>query len=280
MELMTNRLRILVVEDEALIAENLRLTLEDLGYEVPATYYTFAEARQALAAPAADLVLLDINLGSADPACSGLGLARQLRESGGPPFIFLTAYSDLATIRQATQLQPSGYLIKPVGGPALFAAIQSALEYAATRQPAPAPAPPSAAPPAVPDFFFVKLGERTHKLHWADVQRLEASKNYVMLHSAGQRTGYPIRGSLTYVLDQLLPPPLQGRFLRVNRRLQRRYHHGLRRRLRVLRPRALRKRPPGPEAARRADLKIGQLTTRIFTAKAELGPAFFGGFGG
>lgn len=210
------RLRILVVEDEALIAENLRLTLEDLGYEVPATYYTFAEARQALADPAADLVLLDINLGSADPAYSGLGLARQLREAGGPPFIFLTAYSDLATIRQATQLQPSGYLIKPVGGPALFAAIQSALEYAATRQPAPEPA---ATPPDAPEFFFVKLGERTHKLHWAEVERLEAGKNYVTLHQAGQRAGYPIRGSLTYVLEQLLPPALRGSFLRVNRRL-------------------------------------------------------------
>ncbi len=211
-----SRLCILVVEDEALIAENLRLTLEDLGYEVPATCYTFAEARAALAAPLpADLVLLDLNLGSADAEQSGLALARQLRAQGGPPFIFLTAYSDLATIRQATQLQPSGYLIKPVGGPALFAAIQSALEYAATRQSAPAPAP--ATPP--PAFFFVKLGERTHKLHWTEVQRLEAGKNYVTLHLAGQRAGYPLRGSLTYVLDHLLPPALAGQFLRVNRRL-------------------------------------------------------------
>lgn len=215
-----SRLRILVVEDEALIAENLRLTLEDLGYAVPATCYTFAEARAALAPaplPPADLVLLDINLGSIDAEQSGLALARQLRAQGGPPFIFLTAYSDLATIRQATQLQPSGYLIKPVGGPALFAAIQSALEYAATRQPAPAPTP-AGAPPA-PAFFFVKLGERTHKLHWTEVQRLEAGKNYVTLHVAGQRAGYPLRGSLTYVLDQLLPPALAGQFLRVNRRL-------------------------------------------------------------
>lgn len=217
------RLRILVVEDEALIAENLRFTLEDLGYEVPATCYTFAEAQAALAGRPApgpvDLVLLDLNLGSADPAASGLALARQLRETGGPPFIFLTAYSDLATIRQATQLQPSGYLIKPVGGPALFAAIQSALEYAATRQPAPALGALPGPAPAAPEFFFVKLGDRTHKLHWAEVQRLEAGKNYVTLHVAGQRAGYPLRGSLTYVLEQLVPPTLRGQFLRVNRRL-------------------------------------------------------------
>lgn len=65
----------------------------------------------------------------------------------------------------------------------------------------------------------MKLGERTHKLYWAEVQRVEAGKNYVTLHLAGQRTGHPIRGSLTYVLGQLLPPSLHGQFLRVNHRL-------------------------------------------------------------
>jgi DNA-binding LytR/AlgR family response regulator len=217
----SSNLRVLVVEDEALIAESLRLTLEDLGYQVPATCYNLAEARAALTGPTAlapDLVLLDINLGSADPAHSGLALARELGDAGGPPFVFLTAYSDLATIRQATQLRPSGYLIKPVGGPALFAAIQAALEHASHRPVAsPSIEPVSAAP--APDFFFVKLGERTHKLYWREVQRLEANKNYVTLHLAGQRLGYPLRGSLTYVLDQLVPEALRGHFLRVNRRV-------------------------------------------------------------
>ena len=214
------RLRILVVENEALIAENLCQTLEDLGYEVPAAAYTFAEAQDMLAGPLArqaDLVLLDINLGSADPAESGLALARQLTESGGPPFIFLTAYNDLDTIRQATQLRPSGYLIKPVSAPALFAAIQSALEAAATRQPA---APPtSATPPAATEFFYVKLGGRTHQLPWTEVLRLEAGRNYVTLHTAQQRAGYPLRGSLTYVLTQLVPAALRPRFLRINRQV-------------------------------------------------------------
>ena len=215
----TSRLRILVVEDEALIAENLRLTLEDLGYEVPATCYTFAEAQATLASPLArqaDLVLLDINLSSADPALSGLALARQLAEAGGPPFIFLTAYSDLATIRQATQLGPSGYLIKPASDPALFAAIQSALAAAARQAVA---LPDVANVPAVPEFFYVKLGERIHQLQWTEVQRLEAGKNYVTLYTPTQRAGYPLRGSLTYVLDQLLPARLRPLFLRISRRV-------------------------------------------------------------
>jgi DNA-binding LytR/AlgR family response regulator len=50
------------------------------------------------------------------------------------------------------------------------------------------------------------------------VQRLEASKNYVTLHLAAQRVGYPLRGSLTYVLEQLVPEALRPQFLRINRR--------------------------------------------------------------
>lgn len=215
------KISVLVVEDEALIAENLRLTLEDLGYQVLATCYTFAEAQAALAppAPVPDLVLLDINLGHADPARTGLALGQQLREQGGPPFIFLTAYSDLDTVRQATQLRPSGYLVKPVSSGALFAAIQLALDRAATQQPAPLPTNQAAPAPAAPEFFFVKLGERTHRLSWTAVQSMEAGKNYVTLYLANQQAGYPVRGSLTYVLDQLLPPSLHARFIRVNRRV-------------------------------------------------------------
>jgi two-component system, LytTR family, response regulator LytT len=209
------KITVLVVEDEGLIAENLRYALEDLGYEVAATCYTYAEAEAAIhtAAPT-DLVLLDINLGSLDPAHTGLALAAQLHTLGRP-FIFLTAYGDLDTIRQATRLQPHGYLIKPVNNATLFAAIQTAIERFAMQQPAP---PPTATPPEPPLYFFVKVGTANHKLFWTDVACLEAGKNYVTLRTADQRLGYPVRGSLASVLDALVPPTLRGQFLRINRR--------------------------------------------------------------
>lgn len=222
---MEPKISILVVEDEALIAENLRQSLEDLGYAVTDTCYTYAEAAQALNRPAADLVLLDINLGSADPAHTGLALARQMSGPGAPPFIFLTAYNDLDTIRQATRLRPSGYLIKPVNSATLFAAIQTAIERHRTHQPASVPVPTPVAslapgPPALdgpPDYFFVKFGDRTHKLLWAEVSAIEAGKNYVTLRTAAYKTGYPLRGSIAYVLDNLMPVALRAQFLRVNR---------------------------------------------------------------
>ncbi len=211
---MEPKIKILIVEDEALIAENLKLTLEDLGYEVTGTCYSYAEAVTAFAHNSADLVMLDINLGSRDDAHNGLALAALLHSDDvKTPFIFLTAYSDTDTIRRATKLQPSGYLIKPVNAATVFAAIQTAIERSIAN--GPGAAPDEAA--VRPDFFFVKMGARTHKLMWDDVYCIEAGKNYVKLRLTANGMEYPIRGTLTFVLEQLLPKRLEAQFLRINR---------------------------------------------------------------
>ncbi len=207
------KISVLVVEDESLIAENLRYALEDLGYAVAATCYTYAEAQAAFRTHPTDLVLLDLNLGSPDPADDGVALAAELRALGRP-FLFLTAYNDLDTIRRATRQQPSGYLIKPVNNVTLFAALQTAIERFATQQPAPLP---SSEPPETPTYFFVKVGLHTQRVFWNDVLCLEAGKNYVTLRTAAPRLAYPLRGSLTGVLDTLVPPALRAQFLRIDR---------------------------------------------------------------
>lgn len=206
---MLTKLKILIVEDEALIAENLKLTLEDLGYQVSGTYYHFEEARQAIQDTEADLVLLDINLGSTQADQTGLTLAALLQQTHPVPFIFLTAYQDKETILAASQLRPSAYLIKPVNPASVFAAIQMALAHQ-----------PSGAliqPPPQPDYFYIKLGNQTHRLLWQDVYCLEASKNYVLLRMLTRGLTYPIRGTLRFVLDNLVPSSLRDCFVRINR---------------------------------------------------------------
>jgi DNA-binding LytR/AlgR family response regulator len=207
---MEPKIKILIIEDEALIAEDMRLTLEDLGYEVIDCCYNYTEGASAIRRKEADLVMLDINLGGSDDAQNGLKLAAILQSEVKVPFIFLTAYSDTDTIRRATKLQPSGYLIKPVNAATVFAAIQTAIEHDGGK---------TADPSGIerPDFFFVKVGAKNHKLLWDDVFCIEAGKNYVRLRISGSATEYPIRGTLTFVLDQLLPERLEAKFLRVNR---------------------------------------------------------------
>lgn len=216
---METSLNILIVEDDALIAENLKMTLEDLGYTVVDTCYNYDEALIRIRQGGADLVMLDINLGSSLEHRNGITLAATLQSESRTPFIFLTAYDDTETILRATRLGPSAYLIKPVNAATLFAAVQTAIQASMDRT-APATTPAAGGlskEGARPDFFFVKVGNRTHKLMWEDVFCLEAGKNYVKLRIVGHAADYPIRGTLNFVAEQLLPQRLKPQFVRFNR---------------------------------------------------------------
>ena len=226
-------IRIQIIEDEALIAENLRLSLEGLGYDALEPCYTYEDALRTIAQSDADLFLLDINLAGIEAAHTGLALARQLANLG-KPFIFVTAYDDMDTIRQATRLGPKGYIIKPASARVLFATIQTAIELYNTDKAATAPL----AEEDMPAYFFIKQSGQTFKLNWQDIVSMEAGKNYVTLQLVADGRRYALRGTLSSIIDTQVPPALRADFLRVNRRnaVNRRhitgydatsvYHHG------------------------------------------------------
>ncbi|MBC7919977.1 MAG: sigma 54-interacting transcriptional regulator [Ferruginibacter sp.] len=100
---------ILVVEDDLIVAQDLKGTLENLGYAVPDTSRNVDEALQTLAEYPVDLVLLDITMPGSR---NGIDLANLLNERG-VPFVFLTAHSDARTLERAKATRPYGYLVKP-----------------------------------------------------------------------------------------------------------------------------------------------------------------------
>ncbi|MDB4929335.1 MAG: sensor histidine kinase, partial [Myxococcaceae bacterium] len=101
---------IIIVEDELLVASDLRRTLTALGYEVPAMAATGDDALARIAAHRPDLVLMDMMLkGPMD----GVAAAARVREDFGIPVIFLTAYADEHSLQRAKLTEPYGYLIKP-----------------------------------------------------------------------------------------------------------------------------------------------------------------------
>lgn len=116
--------KILVVEDESIVALDLRSSLEHLGYEVVGTAATGEDALRLAESGAPDLVLMDIRLqGEQD----GTVAADQIRRRWGIPVVFLTAYSDEATLQRATISEPFGYLLKPFAERDLQVTIQMAL---------------------------------------------------------------------------------------------------------------------------------------------------------
>lgn len=116
--------KILVVEDEGIIAMDIRTQLEDFGYEVVATAFSGGQAITLAEQHRPDLVLMDIVLkGDMD----GISAAHVISESLRIPVIFLTAYSDPATLRRAQATGAYGYLIKPFRPDELHASIEVAL---------------------------------------------------------------------------------------------------------------------------------------------------------
>ena len=102
--------RILIVEDEGIIALDLQAALTRLGYVVVGIAAEGEKALQKVAEYHPDLVLMDINLkGEMD----GIAAAEQILKRFGTPVIYLTAYGDEATLQRARITQPFGYQLKP-----------------------------------------------------------------------------------------------------------------------------------------------------------------------
>jgi diguanylate cyclase (GGDEF)-like protein/PAS domain S-box-containing protein len=115
--------RILVVEDEGLIAHDVCRALRQLGYTPLGPVNTSDAALVAVETDLPDLILMDISLrGSRD----GIDTARMVRARHDIPVIFLTAYSDDATIARAQASTPYGYLVKPFEERELYAAVETA----------------------------------------------------------------------------------------------------------------------------------------------------------
>lgn len=117
--------RILVVEDESIVAFNLQQRLSRLGYEVPAIAVSGQECVDQVENTRPDLVLMDIHIqGELD----GIDVAARLRETYSVPVIYLTAYSEDSTLERARKTRPYGYLLKPFSERELHATIQMAFE--------------------------------------------------------------------------------------------------------------------------------------------------------
>jgi two-component system, cell cycle sensor histidine kinase and response regulator CckA len=120
----TAQTRILIVEDEALIAIDLEQRLNGLGYAVPAIADSAASAIQEIEDKRPDLLLVDIRIHG---PVGGIALAEQVNRRYRLPVIFLTAHADISTLQRAKVTEPFGYLVKPVGTASLLSAIEVTL---------------------------------------------------------------------------------------------------------------------------------------------------------
>lgn len=114
----------MVVEDEAIVAMDLKQTLERFGYSVPGMATSGSEAIEIASQTRPDIILMDIQL---DGHMDGIEVAQRLNELIDVPVVFLTAFSNESTLQRAKTSHPFGFLIKPYQERELRSAIEVAL---------------------------------------------------------------------------------------------------------------------------------------------------------
>jgi CheY-like chemotaxis protein len=116
--------KILIVEDDDIIARVEDWRLKNLGYTVCGRATTSAEAIQLVTNKKPDIVLMDINIrGDID----GIETTKMIRKEFNIPVIYVTSHSDGATLERAKETRPAGFIVKPFDDNDLRIAIELAL---------------------------------------------------------------------------------------------------------------------------------------------------------
>ncbi|NMB79406.1 MAG: response regulator [Methanomicrobiales archaeon] len=115
--------RVFIVEDEAIVADDLRGTLQSLGYTVAGTAHAGETAVEQVLDLQPDLVLMDIHLAG---EMDGIETVQEIHKVSSVPVIYLTAYADPALLDRAKVTGPYGYLIKPYNERELHSVIEMA----------------------------------------------------------------------------------------------------------------------------------------------------------
>jgi DNA-binding LytR/AlgR family response regulator len=197
---MNYKTKILIVEDEAIIAESIKLTIESLGYEVVGVSDNALDAIELLNKNKVDLAILDINIQGEK---NGIWLAKNMFQD--KPFIYLTAYGDSKTIEQASKTKPSAYLLKPFKKEDISVAIQMAIINYSNNKTAQVIQNSNAEEKSnifsKKESFFIKQKSAFIKLQVSDILFMEADKNYVKIQTTKEQ--FVIRNTLKDIIGNL-----------------------------------------------------------------------------
>jgi len=193
---MKTKSKILIVEDEPIIATDIEMILEDLGYEVVGIEDNAIDALAFIKTTKPDLILLDINL---EGDIDGVMLAQDINDFFKIPFIYLTSNTDSLTINRVKRTQPAGFIIKPYSEKDLESSIEIALFSKPQKKEAPK------------NEFFIREGNSLIKVNLDDLMFLKAEDNYTRLFTNNKN--YILSFNLKKVAGKL---PTES-FIRIHR---------------------------------------------------------------
>jgi DNA-binding LytR/AlgR family response regulator len=188
---MKESIHVMIVEDELLVAEDIRIRLEKHDLQVTGLYASGEEALENLAKDAPDLVLMDIHLAG---KLDGILTAELIRRSSKIPVIYLSELSDPGTLKRAVKTMPENYLTKPFNEADLVRAIDLAFYNARHRQ--------GLSPSKESDDIFVRTENQVYiKLKVDDILFLRADRAYC--HVVCVNKTYTLSNSMNHVAGQI-----------------------------------------------------------------------------
>lgn len=191
---MEKKARILIVEDEVVIASDIQTCLEEMGFDVVGIAISATGALSFLETAKIDLVLLDISIKG---GMNGIELANTINEKYHLPFVYLTSHSDPKTVQQAVKTKPSGYIVKPFESPDIYTSVLLALNTEQEATPVNSEKVESSN-----DFLFVKDGYDFIKIKFDDLLWVKAAGNYIELHCSENKK-YLIRSTIIEMIEKL-----------------------------------------------------------------------------
>lgn len=185
--------KILIAEDEGVIAEHLKLILNSIGFENVEVANDKERALAAIDLFKPDLVLLDIRMKN---ELDGIDIAKIINEKYMLPFIFISSHSDSEILDKAIDTKPAAYITKPFKKADIYAAITLAIK---NKEIASSP------------YIIIKDGYNDVKIELDSVLYVQSERNYIDIYCKFKK--YNTRNSLEWFMQNVS----ENQFMRVHR---------------------------------------------------------------
>lgn len=198
--------KILVVEDDLLISEEIATVLRRAGYDVTSVVDSCTEALDSVRINPPDLIFMDIQI-SGD--CDGIETAKRVKNLGNYPVIFLTNIHDKETVKRAMTVNPANYLAKPFTAAQLLVSIEHALLNISENKVATLEPQPSAQTSfiSLPDIVFIKDSFNNYKKQEiADILYIQANRAYCTIHTLNER--FVQSSNMSHIAEKINHPHL------------------------------------------------------------------------
>lgn len=159
-----HKTKVLIVDDEVFISEQLKAILQNLNYDVTAVAYNTESALKALKLNPPDIAILDIKMHGRN---QGFEIANYINTHLHIPFIFLTSFADEATVKDASELEPEAYLLKPFNEQNIFSTLNVVLSKHEKKR----------------MYIHIKIGHEAHKVNVNDILFIKSSDKYIEIQT-------------------------------------------------------------------------------------------------